>query len=53
MKGKAVFSFLDVSKSKTTDSMKVLEKSFSKDITTRNWNTIKKIGSCIQEMDTA
>ncbi|MGH7884614.1 MAG: DUF1697 domain-containing protein [Thermodesulfobacteriota bacterium] len=31
------------SKFNTTDSMKILEKEFGKKITTRNWNTLKKI----------
>ena len=38
-----IFSVLDVSKYKTTDAMKVLEKYYSQDITTRNWNTLVKI----------
>lgn len=40
---KAAFSVLDVSITKTTDSMIILEKFFGKDITTRNWNTLVKI----------
>lgn len=38
-----VFSILDVSISKTPKLMGVLEKSYGKDITTRNWNTINRI----------
>ena len=38
-----IFSILDVSVSKTTDAMNVLEKNFGKEITTRNWNTLLKI----------
>ncbi|UJH91717.1 DUF1697 domain-containing protein [Antarcticibacterium sp. 1MA-6-2] len=41
--GKAVFSVLDVSASKTTNAMKFLEDFFGKDITTRNWNTVERI----------
>ncbi len=40
----AVFSVLDVSQIKTTDGMLILEKIFGKTITTRNWNTVVKIG---------
>lgn len=36
-------SVLDISVTKTTKGMAVIEKSFGKDITTRNWNTIKRI----------
>jgi uncharacterized protein (DUF1697 family) len=44
----AVFSVLDVSKIKTPDAMMVLEKIYSKDITTRNWKTVEKIGkACV------
>lgn len=39
-----VFSVLDLSKGKgTTDIMKLLEKEFGPNITTRNWSTILKI----------
>ncbi|MGF1636130.1 MAG: DUF1697 domain-containing protein [Cyclobacteriaceae bacterium] len=40
---KMVCSVLDVSKSSTPDAMGILEKLYTKDITTRNWNTILKI----------
>jgi uncharacterized protein (DUF1697 family) len=43
IKDRMVFSVLDVSVSKTTDAMSMLEKSFGKDITTRNWNTLLKL----------
>lgn len=39
----AVYSVLDVSKKGTVDAMKILEKEFGKDITTRNYNTVQKI----------
>jgi uncharacterized protein (DUF1697 family) len=38
-----VFSVLDFSKNKTPKAMELLEKQYSKNITTRNWNTIEKI----------
>lgn len=41
---KAVLSVLDVTALKTTKAMGILEKQFGKqNITTRNWNTIKRI----------
>ena len=39
----AVFSVLDVTKTHTTDAMKIVEKEFGKNVTTRNWNTILKM----------
>ena len=36
-------SVLDLSITKTPKAMEVLERNFGKDITTRNWNTIKRI----------
>ena len=39
-----ICSVLDVSVSKTTEAMGILEKTYGKDITTRNWNTLVKIG---------
>ncbi len=40
-----VFSVLDLSFTGTPDAMNALEKEFGKDVTTRNWNTIKKIAA--------
>ncbi|MCX2681381.1 DUF1697 domain-containing protein [Galbibacter sp. EGI 63066] len=40
---KTIFSVLDVSVTKTPKAMEVLGKYFKTDITTRNWNTIKRI----------
>jgi len=40
---KNILSILDLSISKTPKAMKVLEEYFGKGITTRNWNTIKRI----------
>ena len=42
-KNKTIFSILDLSLSQTPKAMGVLEKYYGKDITTRNWNTIKRI----------
>jgi uncharacterized protein (DUF1697 family) len=42
-----VISVLDLSKTKTVDGMKSLENIFGKDITTRNWNTVEKIGKLL------
>ena len=44
---RAVCSVLDISKTKTTESMNMLEKLFGKNITTRNWNTVMNIASKI------
>lgn len=44
VKDRMVYSVLDVSQRKTPDAMNVLEKLFGKEITTRNWNTLLKIG---------
>lgn len=38
-----ILSVLDVSKGGTVDAMAILEKSFGKAITTRNWNTVLKL----------
>jgi len=43
----AVFSVLDLAKSQSIEAMAALEKFFGKEITTRNWNTIVKIGNLI------
>lgn len=40
---KSIFSVVDVSLTKTPKGMETLEKYFGADITTRNWNTIKRI----------
>ena len=42
---KTILSVLDLSASKTPKGMDELEKLFGKNITTRNWNTIKKINA--------
>ncbi len=39
-----IFSILDLSVSKTPKAMEALEKFYGKDMTTRNWNTIERIG---------
>ena len=38
-----ICSFLDLSKAKTPEAMKILEQLFGKQMTTRNWNTIERI----------
>lgn len=38
-----VCSFLDRNIAKTPDAMSVLEKTYGKNVTTRNWNTIQKL----------
>jgi uncharacterized protein (DUF1697 family) len=40
---KFICSHLDLSKVKTPEAMKVLEKFYGKQMTTRNWNTIERI----------
>ncbi len=40
---KSILSVLDLSVSKTPKAMEALEKYFGTDITTRNWNTIKRV----------
>ncbi|PZD77006.1 DUF1697 domain-containing protein [Mesonia sp. K7] len=40
-----LFSVLDLTKSKTTKAMEKMDKAFNKKLTTRNWNTIEKIGA--------
>ena len=40
-----ICSFLDLSRAKTPEAMKVLEKFYGKQMTTRNWNTIQRIGA--------
>jgi len=47
-KDKTIFSILDLSLSQTPKAMGVLEKYYGKDITTRNWNTIKRIKSKLE-----
>ena len=41
---KTVLSVLDLSISKTPKAMEAFEKFYGKDVTTRNWNTIERIG---------
>lgn len=47
VKNKIVCSVLDLSSTKTPKGMDDLEKIFGKQITTRNWNTILKVGGII------
>jgi uncharacterized protein (DUF1697 family) len=46
--GETIFSVLDLSVSGTPKAMEVMEKTFGKDITTRNWNTIERIGKKLE-----
>ncbi|MEZ4884180.1 MAG: DUF1697 domain-containing protein [Chitinophagales bacterium] len=46
---KTIVSVLDLSISKTPKAMDALEKYFGKDITTRNWNTIKRIEKKLED----
>jgi len=45
---RSVYSVLDLSTSKTPKAMNVLEQLFGKNITTRSWNTIERIGKLLQ-----
>ena len=47
IKDNAIFSVLDLSTTKTPKAMVSLERYFGKDITTRNWNTIERIGKVL------
>lgn len=38
-----IFSVLNLKNGRSVDAMKVLEKEYGKDITTRNWNTVLKV----------
>ena len=40
---KSICSALDLSKTGTIKAMEILERTYGKDMTTRNWNTIEKI----------
>lgn len=46
---KEVMSVVDLSSKGTTDLMKELEKKYGKAITTRNWNTIIRIGEILTQ----
>ncbi len=43
-----ICSFLDLSKTKTPEAMNVIEKFYGKHMTTRNWNTVKRIGDTLR-----
>lgn len=43
LRDNTIISVLDVSVTKTPKGMEALEKTYGKDITTRNWNTIRRI----------
>ena len=46
---KSILSVLDLSINKTPKGMDIIEKTFGKNITTRNWNTIKRIEKKLKE----
>jgi len=43
-----ILSVLDLAVTQTTKGMEILERSFGKQITTRNWNTLKRIGKKLE-----
>lgn len=43
-RGPNIFSVLDMSRCKTPKAMEILENYYGKEITTRNWNTLQRIG---------
>lgn len=43
VENKMVFSVLDLALSGTVEVMKILEKEFGQDVTTRNWNTVCRL----------
>ena len=45
----AILSLLELSKGKTSIAMGILEQKFGKNLTTRNWNTIKRIRKKLEE----
>ncbi|PKD17205.1 hypothetical protein APR41_07175 [Salegentibacter salinarum] len=45
--GVEIISVLNVSEKRTIEAMKLLENTFGKDLTTRNWNTVLKIGKLL------
>ncbi|MEX2457225.1 MAG: DUF1697 domain-containing protein [Balneolaceae bacterium] len=47
IRDKVICSVLDLSVTKTTKGMKLLEHMFGKNLTTRNWNTVLKLGNKI------
>ena len=48
-KGNTLFSILDLSLSQTPKAMGVIEKYYGKNITTRNWNTIKRVNDKLEK----
>ncbi|NNK10938.1 MAG: hypothetical protein HKP08_06305, partial [Flavobacteriaceae bacterium] len=46
-----VCSVLDLKQSKTPKAMEFLEKIYGKQITTRNWNTVKKVADRLNLLD--
>ena len=48
VKDRMLLSVLDISVKKTVDAMQEEGKALGKEITTRNWNTVIKIGNLLQ-----
>lgn len=48
-KDNSILSVLDLSINKSSKGMEIIEKQFGKNITTRNWNTIKRIEKKLME----
>jgi uncharacterized protein (DUF1697 family) len=44
---RTVLTTVDLSSSMTTDLMRVLERAFGKEITTRNWNTVERVSQLL------
>lgn len=42
-----IFGVLDLSRGRTTDAMSILGETYGNDMTTRNWNTILRIGKLL------
>ena len=47
---KTIISVLDLSIAGTPQAMEVIERFYGKDITTRNWNTIKRLGKKLESI---
>jgi uncharacterized protein (DUF1697 family) len=43
MQNKTIISVLDLSRSKSPKAMEIVERTYGKEVTTRNWNTLTRI----------
>jgi uncharacterized protein (DUF1697 family) len=50
-RGRDIFLVIDRALTKTPDVMAVLDKTFRKGVTTRNWNTIEKVAALLDDPD--